>query len=183
MTILKATIALVFLGVVAALVALNRRGKRSKATESRPAEIESPVQEPPRAGEDAAAAVERLNAAQSTQGEPREDLSQSGAMSVQAEIDRCVAAEHWEEAMKWAMHAIESLPEPDGFKVTLAELYARAEDRENFNALFEALAGELTPGGEHRKRLVAIAVAFAPDHPLLKRGKKRKKGASTPPLL
>ena len=93
-----------------------------------------------------------------------EDLSQSGAITIGAEVTRCIAAEKWDEAIKWLLHATDSLPDSDEFKVTLAEVYAKAGEPDNFIPLFEKLYVDLPDNSEHKKRLMTIARAFVPDH-------------------
>lgn len=98
------------------------------------------------------------------QKELSEDLSQSGALTIDAEVIRCIDAEKWDEAIKWLLHASAALPERTDFKVTLAEVYAKTEDRENFTALFEKLYVDIDDSSEHMVRLLHVAREFIPHH-------------------
>jgi hypothetical protein len=97
-----------------------------------------------------------------------DDLSDSGAVSIRAEIARCVTAELWPEAIKWALHATHSLPDHDDFQVTLAEIYAKSEDRAKFVPLFAKLYIDLDGNPIEQSRLLQIAAAFVPDDPLVR---------------
>jgi len=165
MEALTVIIVIAVLGLVGALVIRARRGGNARGERVPPAEItnEAAVSEPP--GEPPP--VKEIAQAPPSKGEPSEDLSQSGAITIEAEIDRCVAAERWDEAIKWSLHAIQALPDRDEFKVRLAEIYAKAENREKFVPLFEALQPKLAENDEQKERLLAIATSFVPDHPLV----------------
>ena len=93
-----------------------------------------------------------------------EGLSQSGALTIGAEVKRCIDAEKWDEAIKWLLHASDALPDRIDFKVTLAEIYAKGDDRENFTALFEKLYVDIDDSSEDFARLVKIARDFIPEH-------------------
>ena len=69
---------------------------------------------------------------------------------------------------------IQALPDRDDFKVTLAEIHAKARNRDKFAPLFEALHVKLANNGEQKDRLLAIAAAFVPDHPLVQGTTKGK---------
>jgi len=93
-----------------------------------------------------------------------DDLSQSGMVSIQGEIDRCIAAERWDEAISWAQHAVESRPERNDLKVKLAEIYHHAGDREGFMELFEELKGKLGEDHDLRRQLISMARKTMPGH-------------------
>jgi hypothetical protein len=99
--------------------------------------------------------------------ETSDDLSQSGAISIRHEITRCVASKKWDEALKWASHAIQALPDHADFKVSLAEIYALMEDHDKFISLFAILYVDLHDDQEQQPRLLEIATKFVPDHPLV----------------
>jgi len=165
MEALTVIIVIAVLGLFGVLVIRARRGKaRDKGVPPTEIANKSTVPEPP--SEPPPPVTEVAQAAPS-KGEPSEDLSQSGAITIEAEIDRCVAAERWDEAIKWSLHAIQALPDRDEFKVRLAEIYAKAENREKFVPLFEALQPKLAENDEQKERLLAIATSFVPDHPLV----------------
>jgi hypothetical protein len=102
-----------------------------------------------------------------TNAQASNDLSDSGAQSIQGEIDRCVADQKWEEALKWALHAVQALPENKKFRVTLAEIYALAKDRDKFLSLFPKLYIDLDHDKAEQARLVKIATNYAPDHSMV----------------
>ena len=95
--------------------------------------------------------------------EADDDLSQSGMVSVQQEIDRCIAAERWDEAIAWAQHAVDARPERPEFKVKLAEIYHQAGEREAFMTLFDELKGKLGDNHELRRQMIAMARKMMPE--------------------
>lgn len=90
-------------------------------------------------------------------------LSQSGMVSIQGEIDRCITAERWDEAIAWAQHAVDARPDNPEFKFKLAELYFRAGEREAFMQLFDDLKGKLGNNHELRRRLISMARKTMPE--------------------
>lgn len=93
------------------------------------------------------------------------DLSESGVVSVGDEIDRCIAAGLWDEALKWSHHAIDSRPDSIKFKMKLAEVYFGAGSKDEFRVLFDELHDQLPEGSELRDKLCAMATEIIPDHP------------------
>ena len=93
-----------------------------------------------------------------------EGLSHSGAVTIGAEVKRCIDAELWDEAISWLLHASDALPDRTDFKVTLAEVYAKTDDRENFTALFEKLYVDIDDTSEDMERLLRVARDFVPEH-------------------
>ncbi len=97
-----------------------------------------------------------------------EDLSQSGAITIGAEVKRCIAEEKWDEAIKWLLHAIDALPGQNEFKVTLAEVYAKAGKLDKFIPLFEKLYVDLADDTDDKRHLMVVARTFIPDHTVVK---------------
>ncbi len=93
-----------------------------------------------------------------------EGLSQSGALTIGAEVKRCIDAEKWDEAIKWLLHASDALPDRTDFKVTLAELYAKTDDRDNFTTLFEKLYVDIDDTSDDMTRLLQVARDYVPEH-------------------
>ena len=169
MTTIKIILAVIFIGAVGALIRLNLR-RQDVPIEPVPEKLavqksaaESSVDKP--SGSD----VEPVEAyvPEPAGHETSDDLSDSGAVSIRAEIDRCVAAQLWPEAIKWAIHATHALPDHDAFQVTLAEIYAKSDDREKFVPLFAKLYIDLDNNPIEQSRLLQIAAAFIPDDPLV----------------
>lgn len=116
-----------------------------------------------------ASASAPLEAGSETDQETAGDLTHSGALSVQEEIDRCVASGLWDEAVKWSLHAIDARPDRHEFKVKLAEIYSWSGNREEFTQLFEELHEHLPEDDALRRQLFSAARETIPDHPLLQR--------------
>jgi len=95
------------------------------------------------------------------------DLSESGTISVADEIDRCIAAGLWDEALKWSHHAIDSRPDSIEFKMKLAEVHCGAGSKEEFRVLFDDLHEQILKDSELRDKLHAMAKETIPDHPLV----------------
>ncbi len=99
--------------------------------------------------------------------ELRAELSHSGSLSIQEEIDRCVTEGLWDDAIKWSHHAIDAAPDEREFQVKLAEIYGWSGDREAFTVLFEELHGNLDEDNSLRAKLRNVALGIIPDHALL----------------
>ena len=95
------------------------------------------------------------------------DLSESGTISVADQIDRCIAAGLWDEALKWSQHAIDSRPDSIKFKMKLAEVHCGAGSTEEFRVLFDELHEQVLEDSELRDKLRAMATEIIPDHPLV----------------
>ena len=95
------------------------------------------------------------------------DLSESGTISVADQIDRCIAAGLWDEALKWSQHAIDSRPDSIKFKMKLAEVHCGAGSKEEFRVLFDELHEQVLEDIELRDKLHAMATDIIPDHPLV----------------
>ena len=95
------------------------------------------------------------------------DLSESGTISVADQIDRCIAAGLWDEALKWSHHAIDSRPDSIKFKMKLAEVHCGAGSKEEFRVLFDELHEQVLDDSELRDKLHAMATEIIPDHPLV----------------
>jgi len=91
------------------------------------------------------------------------DLSDSSVVSVSDEIDRCIAAGLWNEAIKWSHHAIQSRPDSVKFKMKQAEAYFGAGAKEELGALYDELAAQLPDDSEDRKHLAAMVAKLIPD--------------------
>ena len=87
-------------------------------------------------------------------------------ISVSGEIDRCIAAGLWDEAMKWSHHAVQSRPESIRFKMKQAEVYFGAGAKEEFSALFDELYEQLPDGSDDRENLAAMAAKIIPERSL-----------------
>ena len=148
LTIISGVITLVLLAIV--IYSLRASKKQPKAQALRERRAETPVKDTAKPPE-----PELPHAA--TAAELQDDLSQSGMVSVQEEINRCIAAGRWDEAIAWAQHAVDARPDRPEFKVKLAEIYHRAGEREAFMALFDELKGKLGDNHELRRQLIAMA--------------------------
>ncbi len=95
------------------------------------------------------------------------DLSESGTISIADQIDRCIAAGLWDEALKWSHHAIDSRPDSIKFKMKLAEVHCGAGSKEEFRVLFDELHEQVLKDSELRDKLHAMAAEIIPDHPLV----------------
>ena len=155
----------IFFGVLTAVLAVLVVGQLYRSSKRQEQEEQPPKREaktPPLRVTEKIAEAQLLEPVASLDAD--EDLSQSGMVSIQAEIDRCVAAERWDEAISWALHAVESRPGNHELKVKLAEIYHMAGDREGFMALFEELKGKLANEHELRRQLLAMARKTMPGH-------------------
>lgn len=161
------------LGLIAAVVIQGRRRKQSSTRQqnqtvaSQTAVPDSPAAAEHKPAPHIKAAPQARTPAEQAKVESSNDLSSSGALTIQVEIDRCVAAERWDEAVSWAVHAVEALPDKDEFKVTLAEVYAKAGDIDKFTPLLELLQPKLQHDKQQHDRLLLIAMKVVPDHPLI----------------
>lgn len=108
--------------------------------------------------------AEKAAAAAPTKPEEHIDLSESGAIFINDEIDRCIETKNWDDAVKWAAHAIQSRPDYMEFKIKLAEVYCQAGYRDEFTELFEELQQTLGEESDLRARLSAMAHEIIPDH-------------------
>ena len=97
----------------------------------------------------------------------RDDLSDSGAISIASQIDHCIQRKDWEQAEKWALHAISSGRDKEYFKVKLAEIYLEAGLAEKFTKIFEDLYVFLAEDDPNRPALKKMATQIIPEHVLI----------------
>lgn len=176
--IIGALVCLLFISLL--LATLARKKREDDYRELPPASFQKPSanRERPTLNIDPA----RIQAADTSQtkAEASVDLSNSGAVTIKAEIERCVAAQRWDEAIKWATLAVNTLPESDDLNVGLAEVYAKAGYIDRFTPLLESLEPQLGNNEEQLERLLTIAREVVPDHPLVT---ARQNPSATPPTI
>lgn len=171
MATLKIILAIIFVCALGALIRLKFRAEKDSSTRA-VENLSAPNKTPETSSNKAPGPSVDRGSAEAYVPEPvgheaSDDLSDSGAVSIRAEIDRCVAAKLWPEAIKWALHATQALPDHDDFQVKLAEIYAQSDDREKFVPLFAKLYLDLDNNPIEQARLLQIAAAFVPDDPLV----------------
>ncbi|MFT4560964.1 MAG: hypothetical protein ACI9BW_000702 [Gammaproteobacteria bacterium] len=171
MSTIKILLAIAFFGSVAALVRLiirSRKAQKRLLEELESSQIALSIDSAAGQAGESLPSVEPPTFTPAPVGhETSDDLSQSGAMSIRHEITRCIASKKWDEALKWASHAIQALPDHPDFRVSLAEIYAHMEDRDKFIPLFAKLYVDLDNSKDQQVRLLEIATKFVPDHPLV----------------
>jgi hypothetical protein len=168
------TTIIVGLGVAGliAFIIIRLRGNQQSDASSSPPEIasESAIQAAADIAKTMTAKAESAvgdTHAQEQAQDLHEGLSQSGAVTIGAEVKRCMDTEKWDEAIKWLLHAMDALPDRTDFKVTLAEVYVMIEDRESFTELFEKLYVDIADHAEDKERLMIAARAFIPEHTVI----------------
>ncbi|MFT4585633.1 MAG: hypothetical protein ACI915_005612 [Gammaproteobacteria bacterium] len=184
MSTLKILLAIAFFGSVAALVRLimrSRKAHKRLSEELDSSHIELSADSVSGQTTDKLSATANLpHFVEKAGHETSDDLSQSGAVSIRHEITRCVASKKWDEALQWASHAVQALPDHADFNVSLAEIYALMEDRDKFIPLFAKLYVDLDDNKTQQARLLEIATKFVPDHPLVLASSRDAAASVTP---
>ena len=86
-----------------------------------------------------------------------DDLSESGAISIDQQINICMEAGNWVDAEKWTLHAMESRPDRPHFKVKLAEIYQQMGETEKYRKVVGGLLDSLPKDDDLRQKLIDLA--------------------------
>ena len=97
-----------------------------------------------------------------------EQLSQSGVITLESAIDMCLENQNYEDAIKWAEHAINTSPNRYELQVKLAEIYLKVRNGKGFVRIFEHLAKKLDKTDKNWLRIERIAKRVIPKHPALR---------------